>query len=42
MTAAMANAILTYGFAAEVVHAIAVPELRARLATYVFEKYSPK
>ncbi len=42
MTAAMANAILTYGFASEVVHAITVPELRARLAKYVFDKYSPK
>ncbi len=42
MTAAMAHAILTYGFASEVVHAIAVPELRARLAKYVFDKYSPK
>jgi Fe-S cluster assembly protein SufD len=42
MTAAMANAILTYGFASEVVHAIEVPELRARLAKYVFDKYSPK
>ncbi len=42
MTAAMANAILTYGFAAEVVHAIEVPELQARLAKYVFDKYSPK
>jgi len=42
MTAAMANAILTYGFASEVVHAIEAPELRARLAKYVFEKYSPK
>ncbi len=42
MTAAMANAILTYGFASEVVHAITAPELRARLAKYVFDKYSPK
>lgn len=42
MTAAMAHAILTYGFASEVVHAIAVPEVRARLAKYVFDKYSPK
>jgi len=42
MTSAMANAILTYGFASEVVHAIEVPELRARLAKYVFDKYSPK
>jgi Fe-S cluster assembly protein SufD len=42
MTAAMANAILTYGFASEVVHAIDVPELRARLEKYVFAKYSPK
>jgi len=42
ISAAKANAILTYGFASEVVHAIGLPELRARLAKYVFDQYSPK
>ena len=42
MTDAMAQAILTYGFASEIVDDIGVDALRARLARYVFDKYSPK
>jgi Fe-S cluster assembly protein SufD len=42
MTDAKAQAILTYGFASEIVGDIAVDALRERLARYVFDKYSPK
>lgn len=42
MAADMAHAILTYGFAAEVVDEIGVGPLHDRLAKYVFDKYSPK
>jgi Fe-S cluster assembly protein SufD len=42
MTDAMAQAILTYGFASEIVDGIAVDALRARLSKYVFDNYSPK
>lgn len=42
MTDAMAQAILTYGFASEIVGGIGVDALRAQLAKYVFDKYSPK
>lgn len=42
MDAATAHGMLTYGFAAEVVDAIAVEPLKERLAEYVFAKYSPK
>jgi Fe-S cluster assembly protein SufD len=41
MTDAMAQAILTYGFASEIVGDIGVDALRARLSRYVFDKYSP-
>lgn len=42
MDADMARAILTYGFALEVVGEIGVDAVRERLSTYVFDKYSPK
>ncbi len=42
MTDAMAQAILTYGFASEIVDGIGVDALRQRLSRYVFDKYSPK
>jgi Fe-S cluster assembly protein SufD len=38
---ATAMAMLTYGFAEEVVSEIAVPELSERLGQYVYKKYSP-
>jgi len=38
---ATALAMLTYGFAEEVVSEIEVPELSARLGDYVYKKYSP-
>lgn len=40
MTAAMAHAILTYGFAMDIVNEIGVAPLRERLSRYVFDKYS--
>lgn len=39
---AWARAMLTYGFADEVVEKIDVEPLRERLQNYVFDKYSPK
>src|SRR5690606_12281341 len=42
MSEAMADAILTYGFASEVVDEIAIEPLHARLNAYVFDRYSPK
>ena len=42
MTAAKADAILTFGFASEIVDGIMIAPLRERLSKYVFEKYSPK
>lgn len=41
ITEPMARAILTYGFASEVVGEIEVEALRDRLSQYVFGKYSP-
>ena len=42
MTEAMAHAILTFGFASEIVDDINIDPLRERLSKYVFAKYSPK
>ena len=42
MTEAMAHAILTFGFASEIVDQIKINPLRERLSKYVFDKYSPK
>jgi Fe-S cluster assembly protein SufD len=42
MSAAMANAMLTYGFAAEIVDSIECAPLHDRLADYVFSKFRPK
>jgi len=42
MTAAMAHAILTFGFATEVVDEMGIDAVRARLSKYVFDKYSPR
>ena len=41
MTPAMAHAVLTYGFAMEIVDGIGIAPLRERLARYVFNKYDP-
>jgi Fe-S cluster assembly protein SufD len=38
----MAKAMLTYGFADEVVREVEVPSLQKHLEAYVFDKYSPK
>ena len=42
MSPAMADAILTYGFAAEIVDAIEIGPLHDRLDTYVFDKFRPQ
>lgn len=42
MSETMADAILTYGFAAEIVDAIEIGPLHDRLNDYVFGQYSPK
>ena len=42
MAEAMAHAILTFGFASEIVDEINIGPLRERLSKYVFDKYSPK
>ncbi|PCJ57444.1 MAG: Fe-S cluster assembly protein SufD [Candidatus Hydrogenedentota bacterium] len=42
MSAAMANAMLTYGFAAEIVDSVECEPLHDRLADYVFSKFRPK
>jgi Fe-S cluster assembly protein SufD len=42
MSRAMADAILTYGFASEIVDAIEVGPLHDRLDTYVFDKFRPR
>lgn len=42
MTEAMAHAILTFGFASEIVDKINIDPLRERLSKYVFDKYRPK
>jgi len=39
---ATARGMLTYGFADELVEEIEIPEIKAQLGQYIFEKYSPK